>query len=207
MPGQAAAAAPATGSSSGAPASTASQAHGEKCPKCTTERDDPSSPFCGVCGYNFVTRQGGDMVPPAAKQAGQPATATAGSPPPVVPTQSPSSPRMDLVVTTDTKVAAAPKGRPAQTFSLFEEESLVGRKNSKIAQTVPIEGDDGVSKRHALIIRQQDGRYIIRELGSTNGTKLNGKDLVTGTDYDLKEGDVVTLGEFTVITVKSIRRS
>src|SRR5262245_35296999 len=35
----------------------------ESCPKCQTGRDDRSTPFCGVCGYNFVTGQGGDVVP------------------------------------------------------------------------------------------------------------------------------------------------
>src|SRR5215475_298379 len=45
----------------------------ENCPICKTERDEPQTVFCGVCGYNFVTGQGGAIVasaapaPPAAK--------------------------------------------------------------------------------------------------------------------------------------------
>jgi len=34
----------------------------ENCPICKTERDEPQAVFCGVCGFNFVTGQGGAVV-------------------------------------------------------------------------------------------------------------------------------------------------
>ena len=49
-------------SASGDVADNAHPASRESCPICKTERDEPQTEFCGVCGYNFVTGQGGDVV-------------------------------------------------------------------------------------------------------------------------------------------------
>lgn len=176
----------------------------EHCPKCTAERDDPGSPFCGTCGYNFVTKQGGDAVIPEPTPA--PSTVAPVTSAPVAVVGSGSGPRMDVVITVDFAAVTAPKVRPSLTFPLFDEESLIGRKNSALKQTLAIE-DDAVSKRHALIVRRADGSFIIRDLGSTNGTKVNGTSLVAGADHPLKEGDIITMGEFTIITVQAIRNA
>jgi len=184
---------------------TASSA-GEHCPKCSSERDDPSSPFCGTCGYNFVTKQGGDVLPPeeVAPPVPIPAVNTPAAP------FSSSAPiagaRMDITITVDFSKANAPKVRPSLKFPLFDEESLIGRSSSSLKQTVAIE-DEAISKRHALIVRNADGSYSLRDLNSTNGTALNGTPLIAGADHPLKEGDVVTMGEFTVITITAIRQS
>ncbi len=178
----------------------------ETCPKCSAEREDPSSPFCGTCGYNFVTKLGGDVI--AADPALAAATASTASATVAVSssTSGQTGPRMDITITVDFSAATAPKVRPSLNFPLFDEESLIGRKNSTVKQTVTIE-DDAVSKRHALIVRDQGGQFFIRDLNSTNGTRVNGTALVAGADQPLKEGDVITMGEFTVITVQSIRHS
>jgi S1-C subfamily serine protease len=54
------------------------------------------------------------------------------------------------------------------------------------------EGDLEVSARHAEI-RALDGRYILQDLGSTNGTLVNGR-RVRGL-HELRDGDVITLGD------------
>ena len=187
-----------------ASAASNASAIGEGCPRCTTERDDPDSPFCGVCGYNFTTRQGGDQVLPASPRTAPSSVSPTASSAPTASVQSPLGPRMDVLVTVNHKEVAASSGQLTQIFSIFDDEGLIGRKSSSIAQTVPIE-DEAVSKRHALILRQPDGRYIIRDLGSTNGTKLNGEELKSGVEYELKEGDVIGIGEFTTIKVQAIR--
>jgi pSer/pThr/pTyr-binding forkhead associated (FHA) protein len=51
-------------------------------------------------------------------------------------------------------------------------------------------GDDTVSRRHAEL-RYEDGRWILRDLGSSNGTYVNGR-LVT--EAEVRRGDVVHLG-------------
>jgi adenylate cyclase len=48
-----------------------------------------------------------------------------------------------------------------------------------------------VSKEHAQIIRQPDGRYLFRDLGSLNGSFLRGERL---NEHILREGDEITLG-------------
>jgi hypothetical protein len=195
---------------SGTPAATpgspaASPTHGhETCPKCSAEREDSTSPFCGTCGYNFVTKQGGDVVaadvPPPAPA---PVNTTSA---PVATSASQVGPRMDITITVDFSVATAPTVRPSLSFPLFDEESLIGRKSGSVKQTVAIE-DDAISKRHALIVRNHDGSFLIRDLNSTNGTNVNGTALVAGADQSLKEGDVIRMGEFTIITVQTIRHS
>ena len=50
---------------------------------------------------------------------------------------------------------------------------------------------DLVSRVHAIIY-ERDGEYFIRDLGSHNGTKVNGEDIAE--DTLLVEGDVVTAG-------------
>jgi ribosomal protein L37E len=184
----------------------AAPTHHETCPKCSAERDDPSSPFCGTCGYNFVTKQGGDVVPPEEPAPAAPAPVKTVSTPTAAPSASQAGPRMDIVITVDFNKPNAPKVRPSLSFPLFDEESLIGRQSSSVKQTVAIE-DDAISKRHAIIVRNHDGSYVIRDLNSTNGTQVNGSALKAGADQPLKEGDVITMGEFTVITVQTIRKA
>ncbi|HEY4184424.1 MAG TPA: adenylate/guanylate cyclase domain-containing protein [Polyangia bacterium] len=52
-----------------------------------------------------------------------------------------------------------------------------------------------VSKEHAQIIRQPDGRFLFRDLGSLNGSFFRGERL---TDRVLEEGDEVILGSTTL---------
>lgn len=51
--------------------------------------------------------------------------------------------------------------------------------------------DPNVSRRHA-VVAWENGRPYLRDLGSTNGTLLNGRTVNSAT---LRSGDVITLGE------------
>jgi hypothetical protein len=187
----------------GVAATPVAPTHNESCPKCSAERDDPSSPFCGTCGYNFVTKTGGDVVVDEPAPALTPVKIVSA---PSAPSGSQPGPRMDIVITVDFNKPNAPKVRPSLSFPLFDEESLIGRQSTSVKQTVAVQ-DDAISKRHAIIVRNHDGSFIIRDLNSTNGTAVNGTALVAGADQPLKEGDVITMGEFTVITVQTIRKA
>jgi two-component system, cell cycle response regulator len=50
--------------------------------------------------------------------------------------------------------------------------------------------DDGVSRRHATLLREGDG-YVLQDEGSANGTFVGG---VRITRHDLKDGDVIQFG-------------
>ena len=58
--------------------------------------------------------------------------------------------------------------------------------------------DRGMSRRHARVFKV-GGTFYVEDLGSTNGTRLNGE-LVEG-QRDLKDGDRIQLGETTLLRV------
>src|SRR5688572_15137719 len=59
-------------------------------------------------------------------------------------------------------------------------------------------GDTYASGRHAEIVPLGGGRAL-RDLGSTNGTRLNGRDLVAGDLHPLDDGDVIEIGNSALV--------
>lgn len=57
--------------------------------------------------------------------------------------------------------------------------------------------DRSVSDSHATIERAGDG-YTVRDQGSTNGTRVNGKPLIPGRPRVLVEGDELVIAQFTL---------
>jgi hypothetical protein len=55
----------------------------------------------------------------------------------------------------------------------------------------------GVSRLHA-VVKREDERTIVMDLGSSNGTYLNGRRLNPHTEEVLKHGDVVALGKLKI---------
>jgi pSer/pThr/pTyr-binding forkhead associated (FHA) protein len=55
--------------------------------------------------------------------------------------------------------------------------------------------DISVSSSHAELTLADDGDYILRDIGSTNGTMLNGRDIAPLEDHKLQDGDKVTFGK------------
>jgi hypothetical protein len=181
------------------------------CPACGTERDDPSTPFCGLCGYNFVTRVGGHVIAPAPAAVAPPLAPAAPPPTPAAPAPRPVPPgsvahtaRLEIEVTVDETNPAAPRDQPARKFTLYDDESLIGRRSSSVTQTVGLDGDDFLSRRHLLFIRQRGG-YVVRLFDNTNGAAHNGADLTAGVERPLAVGDRIAIGAFTVIRVTAIR--
>jgi hypothetical protein len=79
-------------------------------------------------------------------------------------------------------------GPAACTHIEVEDELLIGRRAGGAGQ---LGGDSELSRRHAMISRSGT-RLTIVDLGSTNGTRLNGR-LLSG-PTDLREGDRIELG-------------
>lgn len=84
--------------------------------------------------------------------------------------------------------------------------ALIGRTSASraIFPELPLDFDDAVSHRHALITRGSGGELVLRDIGSSNGTQLNGKEVKPMTDYPLHDGDQLTLGHWTRIQIKAI---
>lgn len=70
------------------------------------------------------------------------------------------------------------------------QELRVGRESGK--QMLTLHGE-GVSRVHCLLTLR-DGSIIVRDLGSSNGTWLNGKRLASETDVPVSKGDVIAIG-------------
>jgi hypothetical protein len=85
-------------------------------------------------------------------------------------------------------------------FPLSTEESNIGRwdADNGIFPDVDLDSFDTeakVSRRHARII-YQNNRYMIEDLGSTNGTFINrGRRLIPGNPHILNDGDEVIVGK------------
>ena len=93
--------------------------------------------------------------------------------------------------------------------ALAAAEVLIGRRNEAraIEPAIDLSGplaDPGVSHRHALLTRLEDGDYQLADLDSTNGTTLNEGDvtLEPGRPHRLADGDRIHLGAWTTITVR-----
>jgi hypothetical protein len=73
-------------------------------------------------------------------------------------------------------------------FQLEKEELYIGRDiNNDI-----VINDSEVSRRHARLF-QQGNQFMIEDLGSTNGTFINGQRLVG--PYPLRSGELIVFGE------------
>ena len=79
-----------------------------------------------------------------------------------------------------------------QVFKVKSGELVLGRA---AASEVRLE-DDGISRQHARV-RSDNGRAWIEDLGSRNGTFVNGVKLTTPTE--LREGDKIQLGRTTIV--------
>ena len=81
-------------------------------------------------------------------------------------------------------------GEDGTTMALPEGETLVGRE-AGLAMSLPSEST--VSRRHASIRREASGEVIVTDLGSTNGTFVNGMRLQGETA--LRPGDQIQFGQ------------
>jgi pSer/pThr/pTyr-binding forkhead associated (FHA) protein len=85
---------------------------------------------------------------------------------------------------------------PGKIYSLENSEISVGREVGSDVFVNEVE----VSRRHARLTLQA-GSYILEDLGSTNGTFVNGERVVG--QRILRPGDTITLGENVSLTFES----
>jgi pSer/pThr/pTyr-binding forkhead associated (FHA) protein len=78
-----------------------------------------------------------------------------------------------------------------RSYTLRPGENVIGRQGD-------IAVDDGrMSRRHALIVVEAGGAITLSELGSTNGTKVNGQAVQPGMPATLSTGAELSLGGWT----------
>ena len=203
------------------PAPPALGAGGAACPDCGTSRAG-SARFCEVCRHDFGAGTSGPalaITPAPVAPATTPTRRDLAPAPDLAP---PTSPVPDAAPVPDTapvlEVYAAvdpslyvdpdpsmvlPVDEPPRTFPLDLAENLIGRRSDKrdIHPEVPLT-DPGVSHRHAKLLREPDGHFVLLDVGSANGTQLNGQEVLAGVRTPVKAGDEITLGCWTRITLR-----
>jgi len=83
----------------------------------------------------------------------------------------------------ETRIGSSPKQK---TLSFNSEEVLLGRHVEWLGQE-----DEFLSKAHAKIVVENDGALRLVDLGSRNGTFVNGKRI---TEIALVAGDEIRIG-------------
>src|SRR6185436_6684469 len=86
---------------------------------------------------------------------------------------------------------------PGATFNLEGDQLTIGRDS---ANEIVI-NDAEISRRHARLT-YQGGKYVLEDLGSTNGTFVNGQRLAG--PRVLKPGEVVSFGEQIVLVFEVV---
>ena len=184
----------------------------QPCPDCSTPHESDSGNFCEICGYNFLTlAKGGDplsIFPPPVKSSNSIFTAPTQRPtfPPSNPISAPNPViQWQIIVSIDPSLATADSPTaPTQSpiiINLNQGTNLIGRSSHAraIHPEIPLDWDDAISSRHAVLTLHPDGSLVLRDIGSSNGTIVNGKEIATMVDISIASGDEITVGHWTRI--------
>ncbi len=102
-----------------------------------------------------------------------------------------TAPRLPAVTPACVVVRGGPQA--GRQFALQPGINVIGRG---LGLEISLADDSSVSRRHAQIVSQGD-RFTLEDLGSANGTFVNGQRV--GTPHRLREGDVVSIGDTTLL--------
>jgi CRP-like cAMP-binding protein len=88
-------------------------------------------------------------------------------------------------------------------FPVFKADSLIGRYDSVtgMAPEVDLTHEDSarnISRRHARFVLKEGKPFVAEEIGTMNGTYLNGRKLATGVLASINDGDELTLCRLTL---------
>lgn len=191
---------------------------GDVCPDCQTPRDG-SLQFCEMCRYDFVNHRSFSadtgaaqvLAAPPAVAATPVAVAPAAPVAMVIPPLPVASALLLVAIEVDPSLDKdhdpenpAPAGEPEHVFHLDLTENTVGRESgSKGIHPEIVVKDKSVSRRHLKFLRNPDGSYSALELGSANGTTLNGQTLAPGVATVIKAGDEFVIGSWTRLSIRN----
>lgn len=168
---------------------------GGSCPECGTAR---AGRFCEECGYDFVLRYEEHQHGPGTGEDAVWRVVVAADPAyyqymvdrgMLAPEQLvfPSNSRRRRILLEGDKVHI---GRSSPSRGFIPEIDLGG-----------VEGDPAISHLHALLLSRPGDRWALLDLGSTNGTTINGTgDPITpNVEVPLNDNDRIYVGAWTVI--------
>ena len=195
---------------------TAAPAGGQFCDNCGEPLDAPAQPAAAAPPADAAaSAPPAQSAAPADAQAAQPASGSTNpaaatiSPAPATeqqPAAAPATPSAPSI----TLDLAGPTG--SSSYMLAGDEAKIGRRDADagIFPEVDFEGNDfvmegnekvhAVSRRHGRVFRD-GGDLKFEDLGSTNGTTLDGTPVLPHDPQMLKDGSVLVLGRTCRITV------
>ncbi len=104
---------------------------------------------------------------------------------------------------TKTKFSSAGPEQSGKIYPVYKDEVLIGRYDSVTGHPeVDLTDEDdnrNVSRRHARLLYKDETHYIAEEIGTMNGTYINGNRIPTGVLTPVKDGDEITLCRVPVI--------
>jgi hypothetical protein len=178
-----------------APAPAAPVSESAACPACGAPI---SGRFCESCGHDSALPA--PATPPATEPAAQQTVWTA-----LVAADREFYNRVLARGGPDT--VEFPQFFPERRITLRDNTILIGRRNPGQGIEPQIDlgihpSDRGVSSQHA-VLRLHGAELTITDVGSTNGTSLNGSEalLKNGEETPLADGDRIHVGAWTTITV------
>ena len=89
-------------------------------------------------------------------------------------------------------------------YPVYKDEVLIGRYDSVTGHRPEVDlteedNNRNVSRRHARLLYKDATHYIAEEIGTMNGTYINGNRIPTGVLTPVKDGDEITLCRVPVI--------
>lgn len=117
---------------------------------------------------------------------------------------SPSKPAEGTVPATASARAYFVAKESGKIYPVHKDEVLIGRYDSVTGHRPEVDLTDednnrNVSRRHARLLYKDDTFYIAEEIGTMNGTYINGNRIPTGVLTPINDGDEVTLCRVPVI--------
>jgi FHA domain len=187
------------------------------CLVCGVQRDGTDR-YCVNCGYDFEVGEpfvpepepqsnGYTPAPPLMSVPQMPGPLTSGPLASAPLGAAPAAPSLVLLSSVNTMRFDDPGSPPPpmelseRTFILDRHSIVIGREGGSL--DIPIHGDPYISRRHAEIV-WMGSAWGIRDLGSTNGTRVNGVPLEGSEVKLLAPDDVIELGFFSQLTVRGI---
>ncbi|HEY0521193.1 MAG TPA: FHA domain-containing protein, partial [Ilumatobacteraceae bacterium] len=169
--------------------------------------NDSANLFCEQCGYDFTTGQSPPQ-PQVVEPPSEPAAALESDIKWVVVVEVDRA-WFDLKGSLSDQPCPSPS---SSTIALTQRTALIGRSSQSrdIHPEVPLDGDTGVSRRHAQFVRDGDGLVVV-DLSSTNGTYVvavgsepndETAAIEAGIPTGLNDGDRVYLGAWSRLTVR-----